>query len=60
MSAHDPKRIYEVADHHIFGASTAGMTIGIQMNHWHPLGIRHVGREGPGPCCQLIASLVRH
>ena len=40
------RRRYLVASHHIVGASTARMTVGIQMNHWHPLGIRHVGREG--------------
>ena len=61
MSAHDPKRIYEVASHHIVGASTARMTIGIQMNHWHPLGIRHVGREERDlALVASFASLVRH
>ena len=52
-------RRYLVASHHIVGASTARMTIGIQMNHWHPLGIRHVGREG-SETWPLLASLVRH
>jgi len=33
------------------------MTIGIQTNHWHPLGIRHVGREGQRDLA-LVSALV--
>ena len=52
---------YLVASHHIVGTGTARMTIGIQMNHWHPLGIRHVGREGQRDLAlvgQLSSALV--
>ena len=55
------RRRHLVASHHIVGASTARMTIGIQMNHWHPLGIRHVGTEGQRDLAlvgQLSSALV--
>ena len=53
------RRYLGVASHHIVGASTARMTIGIQMNHWHPSD--HVGREGQRDLAlvgQLSSALV--
>ena len=51
------RRYLGVASHHIVGASTARMTIGIQMNHWHPSDTS--GGKG-SETWPLLANLVQH
>ena len=63
MSANDPKRtsVTWLRATTFSGRARGRMTIGIQMNHWHPLGIRHAGREGQRDLAlvgQLSSALV--